>query len=167
MTNLTGRGTDIKTDDIEKSGGLHVCVTFLPNNLRVEAQAFGRNARQGKCTTGQMILNSQSNVLEIKKDRDIFEELNLLEFREKDVKIIITKDKLYTKFYDFLTEKRKDIRPVRRSISNIISKVIKQTSLPSIYEVNVLAALEERWAFFLKGIDNGIIKIDDTNSKYE
>ena len=56
---------------------------------------------------------------------------------------------------------------MRRSISNIISKVIKQTSLPSIYEVNVLAALEERWAFFLKGIDDGIIKIDDTNSKYE
>ena len=56
MTNLTGRGTDIKTDDIEKSGGLHICVTFSTNNLRVEAQAFGRTARQGKCSTGQMIL---------------------------------------------------------------------------------------------------------------
>ena len=116
---------------------------------------------------GSNDINSQSNVLEIKKDRDNFEELNLLEFREKDLKIIITKDKLFTKFCDFLTEKRKDIRPVRGVISNIISKGFEQTSLPSIYEVNVIAAIEERWAFFLKGIDDGIIKIDDANSKYE
>ena len=163
-TNLAGRGTDIKTDDIEKSGGLHVCVTFLPNNLRVEAQAIGRTARQGKCGTGQMIINSQSNVLEIKKDRDKFEELNLLEFREKDLKIITTKDSLFTKFCNFLTEIRKDIRRERGFISYIISKVIEQTS---IYEVNVLAAIEERWAFFLMEIDDGIIKIDDAYGKYD
>ena len=56
---------------------------------------------------------------------------------------------------------------MRGVISNIISKGIEQTSLPSIYEVNLVAAIEERWAFFLKGIDDGIIKIDDANSKYE
>jgi preprotein translocase subunit SecA len=58
-TNLAGRGTDIKTDEIEKYGGLHIIVTFMPSNERVEEQGFGRTARQGKRGTGQMILNAK------------------------------------------------------------------------------------------------------------
>ena len=57
-TNLAGRGTDLKTSpSVEKNGGLHVCLTFLPNNLRVEEQAFGRTSRQGNRGTAQMILS--------------------------------------------------------------------------------------------------------------
>ncbi|CAF4758355.1 unnamed protein product [Rotaria sp. Silwood2] len=59
-TNLAGRGTDLKTSpNVEKNGGLHVCLTYLPNNLRVEDQAFGRTSRQGQRGTSQMILSSQ------------------------------------------------------------------------------------------------------------
>ena len=47
-TNLAGRGTDIKmTDEVKRNGGLHVCLSYLPPNVRVELQAYGRVARSG------------------------------------------------------------------------------------------------------------------------
>lgn len=56
-TNLSGRGTDIDTSAINDSGGLHVILSFLPINIRVEYQAFGRAARQGNPGTGRKILS--------------------------------------------------------------------------------------------------------------
>jgi len=67
-TNLAGRGTDIKTtEELERNGGLHICLTFLPNNLRVEQQAFGRTSRQGNSGTGQLILNSDYEIAKLRK----------------------------------------------------------------------------------------------------
>ena len=63
-TNLAGRGMDITTlSTSEKNGGMHVICTFLPINTRVEQQAAGRTARQGKKGTFLMIIKpSQSEV---------------------------------------------------------------------------------------------------------
>lgn len=76
-TNLAGKGFDIQTDEIEVSGGLHVILTFMPSNQRVEDQAFGRTARQGKRGTGLMILSSRDLVgytnTATKKERDAME----------------------------------------------------------------------------------------------
>jgi len=179
-TNLAGRGTDIQTDEIEMSGGLHVILTFMPSNQRVEDQAFGRTARQEKRGTGLIILNAHSLVgyttthtntitkKATKEERDEMEFTQLMKFKENELSLIHVKDELFATFCPFLNVEIG--LPIRREHSSYDRQVINwatQEVLPSVYESNVLAAVEEQWAGFLSNLDNGTIKCEDAENQYE
>jgi preprotein translocase subunit SecA len=115
-TNLAGRGTDIKTTaEVETAGGLHVILTFLPQNLRVEEQAFGRTSRQGNNGSAHMVINLQSvrNFLAIDESREVDieylktlrdenEQSRLLEHRLYKSFLINKEDELYISLCEFL-----------------------------------------------------------------
>lgn len=61
-TTYSLRGIEFEVSDkLSEKGGLHVVVTFVPANSRVEREAFGQAARKGQRGSGRMILNAQRN----------------------------------------------------------------------------------------------------------
>jgi preprotein translocase subunit SecA len=81
-TNVAGRGTDINTNDIiELNGGMHVILGFLPDNQRVEAQAFGRTSRKGNKGTCQLILDKKK--LQSQLSKPISDDINIKDIRDE------------------------------------------------------------------------------------
>uniref|UniRef100_A0A914I0Y8 RNA exonuclease 4 n=1 Tax=Globodera rostochiensis TaxID=31243 RepID=A0A914I0Y8_GLORO len=120
-------------------GGLHVIVTFMPRNSRVERQAFGRTARQGKKGTTQIILNERDT------DEDLFDvNMDILAKRDKMVEQtfekskneglpkLLVKERLFKKFSTFIGE-------MRESTANAVGG-----------NVEILAQIEEHWCFWLR-----------------
>ena len=110
-TNLAGRGTDLKTSkQVEDNGGLHVCLTFVPINLRVRQQALGRTSRQGNRGTSQLILHKD----DLCDDQQQTEKMLLDQIRTKDIPEIKANDKLFRKFCQLLADLReKDSDPYK------------------------------------------------------
>jgi tetratricopeptide (TPR) repeat protein len=103
-TNIAGRGTDIKTsDNVEAHGGLHVCVTSLPSNERVEQQNVGRTSRTGHLGTSQFIIHHKyhSSIEFLKKYRDNLENQDLMR-AEQEMKKTLIKDKIFESFCELL-----------------------------------------------------------------
>lgn len=140
-TNIAGRGTDIKTSDIiEENGGLHVCVTFLPDNLRVELQNVGRTSREGHNGTAQLIIfDENGNDIDSLREYRDENEVRSIEKARQDVDRMLLRDELFKRFCQL----QKEIFPDFKN---------------SIFERK---GLEEQWAIWLRGVGDEINKANN------
>lgn len=141
-TNLAGRGTDIKiTEKLRKAKGLHVCLTYLPSNIRVEQQAFGRAARSGDQGSGQLIIMdlkgqeySNSKILDLKKERDV-EELH----RISDIKA----------YYDTQITMEESCFKAFKEQYEQLKKDLDDKKVPTEVKEILLQSCLDKWAFWL------------------
>lgn len=104
-TSIAGRGTDIKLNkDVEQNGGLHVCLTFLPLNSRVEHQNLGRTSRKGNKGTSQFVINDPQGFGDMKVIRAFRDkkEANTMAQASETVKKIKIKDQIFQSFCELL-----------------------------------------------------------------
>ena len=123
-TNTASRGTDAVLDKRSlEAGGLHVIVTYFPENERVETQAIGRQARQGQPGTYRFMIAMDDLSLKpyqplvqlwtiLGQTPDIMGQLRRMRehilttqsnHRKDMVKIAKVKQNLLYKFYNFIS----------------------------------------------------------------
>lgn len=172
-TNLSGRGTDIKlTDEVNANGGLHLCLTFLPTNDRVELQNLGRTSRTGNPGTSQFVLLDPSlTSLQAQQARRDAANVELFKSAASDMKRIVMRAKVFEKFCVLLDV----IKGPKEGKEGEEETEDKSKAVPDWGEINrngcsekaVAEATEERFGFWLKANESTINNPDEYLQKFE
>lgn len=149
-TNLLGRGADPICDNrCLHNAGLHVIVTFLPDNERVYQQAIGRSARNGEPGSCQLIVPSlHLNKQSFKQYLEEKDKASALEF-EKYLKTDYLIDTMEEDFFKAFCNLKNTLATKNAFIAIDIRETAYINSLIQKYKK---LSLEFHWALFLNTI---------------
>uniref|UniRef100_A0A1I8Q4P3 Uncharacterized protein n=1 Tax=Stomoxys calcitrans TaxID=35570 RepID=A0A1I8Q4P3_STOCA len=158
-TNLAGRGTDLKiTDELEAAGGLHVCLTYLPNNIRIEQQAFGRAARKGDKGTGQLVIvdtkghaeNTHTKIFDLREEAKTDEIHRLASIKDYYETQITVEEECFKAFRNQFETLKANLNDAKVAVD--VTNILLHSCL-------------DKWAFWLDKYADNIKKQNESNNK--
>ena len=174
-TIISGRNADLKLGNelVRNGGGLHIIITFMPNNIRIEEQNYGIAGRNGEPGTWQLVINYKETIEKYLDNHNIKESyLNYLQVFQNQYSIknldLNENNVVYNFSIDYLRKLReKKEEEILNNTLNYIDKIDKEDYLFNNYckmldertelrkkENDIyLQSIEEKWRIFLYNLN--------------